>query len=342
MIAIVILNYNGRAFLARFLPSVVAYSPNATIYVADNASTDDSIAFLAQNYAEQVSIIRLTQNFGFAEGYNQALRAVEADYYLLLNSDVEVTENWLSPLLACLENDETVAAVQPKIRAEHTRTSFEYAGASGGFIDYLGYPLCRGRVFDTVEQDLGQYDTEIECFWATGAAMLVRSRVFQQLNGFDGDFFAHLEEIDWCWRAKRAGYKIKVVPKATVFHVGGGTLPKHNPKKNYLNFRNSLITLLKNEPLKKLMWLFPARLVLDGVAGIKFLVEGKPNDVLMIVFAHWFVFCNILPIWKKRQQTAKNIDAVRIASSNLKIGILPIVSVWSYFIQQKKQFINLL
>ena len=341
MTAVVILNYNGRNFLERFLPSVIAFSNNAIVYVVDNASTDDSLSFLKINYTNSVKIIELSKNYGFAEGYNQGLRQIKADYYLLLNSDVEVTENWLAPLETVLNEDKTIAAVQPKILAEHARNTFEYAGASGGFMDSLGYPLCRGRIYDTVEIDNGQHDTKMDCFWATGAAMLVRSEVYHAVGGLDGDFFAHMEEIDWCWRVKRAGYRVVVEPKSTVFHVGGGTLPKHNPKKTYLNFRNSLVTLLKNEQFSKLLWLFPTRLLLDGVAGLKFALNGKFNDVLMIVFAHWFVFLHIFSILKKRAQTKIAISAIEIAPSTVEIGVVKTVSVWSYFIQGKKRWESL-
>ncbi len=338
MIAIVILNYNGQAFLARFLPAVLLHSGQATIYVADNASTDDSLLFLKENYAETVKTIVLNQNYGFAEGYNQALKQVDAKYFLLLNSDVEVTEGWLQPLVARLESDARIAAVQPKILAQHTRQNFEYAGASGGFIDSLGYPICRGRLYDICETDTGQYDDAIQCFWATGAAMLVRADVYRAIGGLDGDFFAHMEEIDWCWRVKRAGYKVMVEPKSTVFHVGGGTLPKTNPRKTYLNFRNSLITLLKNEKTPKIIWLFPLRLILDGVAAALFLSKGRLQDILMIVRAHWFVFGNIFGIIKKRKQTAKTINAMQIGAENINPGRVAVVSIWSYFIQKKQTF----
>ncbi len=338
MVAIVILNYNGRSFLQRFLPSVLSHSGDTPIYVADNASTDDSISFLKENYAETVKLLILNENYGFAEGYNQALKLVNAKYFLLLNSDVEVTANWIAPLVNRLESDKTIAAVQPKILAEHARQTFEYAGASGGFIDSLGYPLCRGRLYDTLENDNGQYDDAIQCFWATGAAMLVRADVYNAVGGLDSDYFAHMEEIDWCWRVKRAGYKVMVEPKSTIFHVGGGTLPKINPRKTYLNFRNSLITLLKNEKTPKILWLFPLRLVLDGVAACLFLSQGKFRDILMVVRAHWFVFGNIFYILKKRKQTAKTIEAMQIGADNTNTGRVAIVSIWAYFIQKKETF----
>ncbi len=342
MVAVVILNYNGRSFLERFLPSVMLYSTEAEVYLADNFSSDDSVAYVEKTYGDRIKTIKLPENYGFAEGYNQALRQINSKYYLLLNSDVEVTAGWLTPLLALINSHENIGAVQPKILAEHARNTFEYAGASGGFMDALGYPLCRGRIFDTAEPDSGQYDDEIECFWATGAAMLVRSDIYHAIGGLDGDFFAHMEEIDWCWRIKQAGYQVMVAPKSVVFHVGGGTLTKQNPRKTYLNFRNSLVTLLKNEKTSKLLWLFPTRLILDGVAGLKFLLDKKPADVYMIVLAHWFVFLHIFSIVKKRKQTRQIIEKNRIASDNSQTGALSISSIWAYFIQKKQTYQQLI
>jgi GT2 family glycosyltransferase len=251
---------------------------------------------------------------------------------------VEVTAAWLAPLLQLIKSDSKIAAVQPKILAEHARNTFEYAGASGGFMDILGYPLCRGRVFDSAELDSRQYDDETECFWATGAAILVRSHIYHAIGGLDADFFAHMEEIDWCWRVKRAGYRVMVAPESVVFHVGGGTLTKQNPRKTYLNFRNSLVTLLKNEKMPKLIWLFPLRLLLDGVAGLKFLLNKKTADVYMIILAHWFVFRHFFSILKKRKQTQEKVEEARLAADNSQIGIVPISSVWAYFIQKKQTY----
>ena len=285
-VAIIILNWNGRELLKRFLPSVVSHSPEwAEVIVADNGSTDDSIDLLRTEFPS-VRLILLDRNYGFAEGYNRALKQVEADYFLLLNSDVEVPAGWIAPLTETLDTHPEVAAVSPKIRSFAEPERFEYAGAAGGFIDCLGYPFCRGRILDSIETDEGQHDDAREVFWASGACMLVRSEVFRLLDGFDADFFAHMEEIDFCWRAQLAGYKIRVEPRSMVFHVGGGTLPNDNPQKIYLNFRNNLCMLFKNlSPFTFWPVLF-TRMVLDGAAAIVFLLQGKPAFFKKVFRAH--------------------------------------------------------
>ena len=276
--AIVILNWNGAHMLRRFLPSVLANTPSslASVIVADNGSTDDSLAVLAAEFP-QVATIVLDRNYGFAEGYNQALRRVGEgyDYYLLLNSDVETPEGWLQPLHEYMEAHPEVAACQPKLRAEHTRTHFEYAGAAGGYLDGLGYPYCRGRVFETVEEDRGQYDTVADVFWATGAALMIRATTFWRVGGLDGRFFAHQEEIDLCWRLRARGHRIVCVPQSVVYHVGGGTLPKENPRKTFLNFRNNLLLLYKNLPGYRLRRVLFIRFWLDALASFVFLVKGE-------------------------------------------------------------------
>lgn len=276
--AIVILNWNGAQMLRRFLPSVLVHTPAelATVIVADNGSTDDSLAVLSHEFP-QVSVLPLEHNFGFAEGYNRALRKVgySFDYYLLLNSDVETPEGWLQPLLDYMNAHPDVAACQPKLRAEHTRTHFEYAGAAGGYLDSLGYPFCRGRLFDTVEEDLGQYDDVTDVFWATGAALLIRSRLYWEVGGLDGRFFAHQEEIDLCWRLRSRGHRIVCVPQSVVYHVGGGTLPKENPRKTFLNFRNNLLLLYKNLPASRLRRVMFIRFWLDALASLVFLLKGE-------------------------------------------------------------------
>ncbi|MGB1218116.1 MAG: glycosyltransferase family 2 protein, partial [Saprospiraceae bacterium] len=289
-VAVVILNYNGRDYLRDFLPSVEKSSyPNLDIIVADNASDDGSIVLL-ENEFPKVQLIKMDENHGFAEGYNQALKSVHADYFVLLNSDVETTENWIDPIIELMERDKTVGACQPKILSFHEKGKFEYAGASGGYMDKWAYPFSRGRIFDSLEEDKGQYDTSEEVFWATGAAMFVRAELFKNLGGFDGDFFAHWEEIDFCWRLKRAGYKVMVKPKSVVYHVGGGTLDYDNPRKVFLNFRNSLISILKNEKPNRYFSLIFWRLILDGVAGFRFLSQGKFKHVQAIIQAHWSFF----------------------------------------------------
>lgn len=282
---IVILNWNGRKHLERFLPTLVENTPEAEIVIADNGSTDDSLLFVKDRFP-QVAIITMERNFGFAEGYNRALKQVEADYFLLLNSDVEVPAGWIAPLMETLDTHPEVAAVSPKIRSFAEPERFEYAGAAGGFIDCLGYPFCRGRILDSIETDEGQYDDAREVFWASGACMLVRSEVFRKLGGFDADFFAHMEEIDFCWRAQLAGYKIRVEPRSMVFHVGGGTLPNDNPQKIYLNFRNNLCMLFKNLSPYTFWPVLFTRMVLDGAAAIVFLLQGKPAFFKKVFRAH--------------------------------------------------------
>jgi GT2 family glycosyltransferase len=299
-IAVVILNWNGVKLLEEFLPYIVNYSPEADIYVADNASTDDSVAFVKTNFPS-VQIIQNKSNLGFAEGYNEALKSVEAEIFALVNSDIEVTENWLKPILQTFENEPKTAIIQPKILDYKNKEYFEYAGAAGGFTDKYGYMFCRGRIFDTLEKDNGQYDDNCEIFWASGACFFIRSSVYRQLKGFDADFFAHQEEIDLCWRAFNKGLMIKYNSKSVVFHLGGATLQQGNPKKTFLNFRNSLLMMLKNLPKNQLFPVLFIRLILDGIAGIHFLFQGKFKHLLAILKAH-FAFYYLLPSsYKKRE-----------------------------------------
>ena len=298
-IAVVILNWNGSKLLEQFLPSVVKYSPEAEIYVADNASTDDSIAFVKANFPK-VKIVKNESNLGFAQGYNEALKHIEAEIFALVNSDVEVTENWLKPILETFKNEPEIAIIQPKILDFKRKEYFEYAGATGGFIDKYGYPYCRGRIFETLEKDNGQYDDNSEIFWASGACFFIRSSVFNQLNGFDDDFFAHQEEIDLCWRAFNKGHKIKYISQSVIYHVGGATLQQGNPIKTKLNFRNSLLMLLKNLPKKQLFPVIFIRLLLDGIAGIQFLFQGKFKHLLAILNAHFEFYSLFLANYKKR------------------------------------------
>jgi GT2 family glycosyltransferase len=285
-VAVVILNWNGKQLLEQFLPSVVQFSQEATVYVADNASTDDSVAFVRANFPT-VSIIVNSTNTGYAGGYNEALQHIEADIYALVNSDIEVTENWLQPIIKTFQNEASTAIIQPKILDFKNKDYFEYAGAAGGFIDQYGYPFCRGRIFDTLEKDNGQYDSNQEIFWASGACFFIRSAVYNQLNGFDTSFFAHQEEIDLCWRATNKGYSIKYLFESKVYHVGGATLQQGNPKKTELNFRNSLLMLTKNLPKKNLYKVLFIRMILDGVAGIQFLLRGQYKHLLAILKAHF-------------------------------------------------------
>lgn len=301
-IAVVILNWNGMLLLEKFLPSVVEYSPEATIYVVDNASTDDSNSYIKAFYPT-VTIVKNDSNLGFASGYNEALKNIDAELFALVNSDIEVTKNWLQPIIKTFENESTTAIIQPKILDYKRKDYFEYAGAAGGYIDQYGYPYCRGRIFDTLEKDNGQYNDNCEIFWASGACFFIRSQVYQELNGFDGEFFAHQEEIDLCWRAINEGYKIKYNSQSVVYHVGGATLQQGNPMKTFLNFRNSLLMLTKNLPEEKLYKILVARMVLDGVAGIQFLVKGKPKHLWAILKAHWSFYGFYNRYYKKRSKT---------------------------------------
>lgn len=283
-ISVVILNWNGSAMLQRFLPSVIRYSEEAEIIVADNGSTDHSIDILREKFPS-VRILPFRENYGFAEGYNRAIQQIETPYVLLLNDDVEVTPHWLQPLLEFMNHHPEVAACQPKILSETQRELFEYAGACGGFIDHLGYPYCRGRIFNHVEKDRGQYDQVCPIFWATGAALLVRTDVYRKEGGLDKRFFAHMEEIDFCWRLRSRNYGIYCIPQSTVYHVGGGTLPKSHPRKTFLNFRNNLLMLYKNLPEERLNSTLLIRYFLDLVAALKMLLSGQVKESMAIVKA---------------------------------------------------------
>ena len=298
-IAVVILNWNGVQLLEQFLPSIIQYSPEATIYVADNASTDTSVSFLEQHFPT-VQIVKNTGNYGFAKGYNEALQHIDAEIYALVNSDIEVTENWLRSILETFENEPKTAIIQPKILDFKDKEYFEYAGAAGGFIDKYGYPYCRGRIFETIEKDNGQYNDAQEITWASGACFFIRSKVYHELKGFDDDFFAHQEEIDLCWRAKNLDYIIKYNPNSVVYHVGGATLKQGNPKKTFLNFRNSLLMLVKNLPKENLYSVLFIRMVLDGVAGVHFIFQGKFSHCLAILKAHFAFYALFSKTYKKR------------------------------------------
>lgn len=282
--AVVILNYNGRNYLETFLPKVNQYNDDYTIFIADNASTDDSVDFLQEHYPA-LPLIKLPHNLGFSQGYNETLKQIQAEYYILLNSDVEVTPRWSLPLIQLMENNPSIAACQPKILDYNDKSRFEYAGAAGGFIDYLGYPFCRGRLFDTLEKDTGQYNDTTPIFWATGACLAIRAEVFHSLGGFDKDFFAHMEEIDLCWRIRSSGLQVYYCGDSHVFHIGGGTLSKSNPHKTYLNFRNGLTMLYKNTEQKRLYRSIGLRIGLDLIAAIRFLVSGSPKETMAVLRA---------------------------------------------------------
>jgi GT2 family glycosyltransferase len=333
-VAVVILNYNGAAMLGRFLPSVVKYSPDAEIVVADNASTDDSVAVVAKDFPG-VRLIRLDRNYGFADGYNKALEQVDAEYFVLLNSDVEVTEGWLEPMLSLMEKNADVVACQPKILAYNNKTHFEYAGASGGFIDRYGYPYCRGRLFDSVEEDKGQYDSPCRVFWATGAAMMVRSAAFRKVGGLDGRFFAHMEEIDLCWRLLARGGEIYAVPQSRVYHVGGATLNKSNPRKTFLNFRNNLLMLYKNLPHDELRSVMRIRAVLDYVAAFKFLLTGAFDDFKAVMHAR--------REYKRMRDEYKSVREQNLAASTVLVieERARFSLLWQYYVKGKKHFSQL-
>ncbi|MDP4282804.1 MAG: glycosyltransferase family 2 protein [Bacteroidota bacterium] len=329
-VAIVILNWNGKNFLEKFLPSVMASAyENLSVIVADNASTDDSVSFLQQNYPT-IKIVLHPANEGFAKGYNSALKSVLADYYILLNSDVEVVPGWISPVISLMEKDEKTAICQPKILSFTQKDQFEYAGACGGWIDRLGYPFARGRVFDSCEKDTGQYDHSSEIFWATGAALFIKSKVFHELNGFDEYFFAHQEEIDLCWRAHRAGYKIYAAPASMVYHVGGGTLPVGNRKKVYLNFRNNLVMLSKNLPFYELVWKIPVRIILDNVVAFQALLKGKGSIFISIESAHLHFIK-----WIFTGKRGKKLPKIKMKRMK---GVYDGSIVWAHFINKKKTF----
>ncbi len=331
-IAIIILNWNGKKLLEKFLPFVIENSVDiAEVVIADNDSIDDSLEFLKTNYPEIKLIVNI-ENGGFAKGYNDALKHITAEYYILLNSDVEVTPNWIQPIIDLMDNDNSIAACQPKMLAYKDKGKFEYAGAAGGFIDKWGYPFCQGRIFGSLEADKGQYNTSTEVFWATGACMFIKSEVFHFLNGFDEEFFAHMEEIDLCWRIHNVGYKVMYCPQSVVYHVGGGTLPKNNPRKTYLNFRNNLLMIFKNAPENNYWKVFILRLFLDGIAGIKFLLEGNWKDCIAVIKAHFYFYTNLSSIIKKRKETLKS------SLDNSKSYIYPGSIVFNYYIQGKRTF----
>lgn len=334
-VAVVILNWNGSKWLQQFLPSVQQFLPTyASLYVADNASTDDSLSLLAREFPS-VRVITLQHNYGFAKGYNEALKNLSEDIFVLLNSDVEIKSTWIEPIVAFMENNPHVAVCQPKILDQVNAHLFEYAGASGGYLDYLGYPFCRGRIFTTLEADKGQYDSPQEIFWATGACMFVRSAVYKTLGGLDDDFFAHMEEIDFCWRVQKLNLSIYVVPSAIVYHVGGGTLQRISPKKTYLNFRNNLYMLYKNQSGSTVYLVIFYRLFLDGIAGLKFLLDGDNKHFIAVIKAH-FSFYTELP---KLHQKRKKIKTYT-KKHQLK-GWYPKSIVWQYFVKKHTQFSDL-
>lgn len=333
-VAVVILNWNGRKYLEQFLPSLLDTTyPNVHFVVADNGSTDDSLDFLTKNYPTVTQLHNPT-NEGFANGYNIALRHLNASYYILLNSDVEVTPGWIDPVIELMENNPKIGACQPKILSWHNKTSFEYAGAAGGWIDAYGYLFCRGRIFEVCEEDTGQYNDPAPVFWASGCAFFVRSEIFHQLHGFDAYLFAHQEEVDLCWRMQLSGYQIYVCPSSVVYHVGGGSLPKGNPRKIYFNYRNSLIMLYRNYPLSQRLWKIPLRLVLDGISGFQQMIKGDTGYLGIVLKAHFGFYRWLF--------SAKDKNYFPADYKILRHGIFRGSIVWEYFVKKKKLFTEII
>lgn len=329
-VAVVILNWNGKRFLEKFLPSVMQTTYPATkMIVADNASTDDSVAFLNQYYPS-VAQIHNPSNEGFAKGYNTALKQVDAQYYVLLNSDVEVTPGWIEPVIELMEKDSSIAACQPKILAYNNKTVFEYAGAAGGWIDAYGYAFCRGRLFNDCEEDKGQYDAVEPIFWASGCALFIRSHIYHAVNGMDELFFAHQEEIDMCWRIQLAGYKIMACPASVVYHVGGGTLPQGNPRKIFLNYRNNLIMMYKNYPFFERLWKIPFRLILDGISVIEKLTSGDTSYLPPVFKAHMSFYKWVFSRKQKQYFPSRKTGVLQ--------GVYKGSIVWQYFAKGRKKF----
>lgn len=332
-VQVVILNYNGVDLLRQYLPSVIKNSPEAEVIVADNASTDSSVSFMKDNYP-QVKLIQNEVNLGYAGGYNNALEKLNGEFFVLLNNDVEVCEGWLSPLIESLSANDKVAAVQPKLLDYSNRNKFEYAGACGGYLDLHGYPFCRGRIFDTLEDDNFQYDSVVKVFWATGACIAIKSKAFKEVGGFDASLFAHMEEIDLCWRLQNMGYYIYCNPNSIVYHLGGGTLKKASTRKTFLNFRNSLIVLLKNHPSRLIFFRVLWRLHLDGLAGAKFLFAGDFGSIVAIIKAH-FSFYGRLPKTISERKRLTNMRKEKVFPTYKKSIVL------DYYVRGKKKFSDL-
>ncbi|MBK8054358.1 MAG: bifunctional riboflavin kinase/FAD synthetase [Saprospiraceae bacterium] len=341
IVTVAILNYNGSELLESYLPMIEFSSEKYEfdILVIDNKSEDLSIDFVKEWYPE-IRVAELSKNYGFADGYNKGLKDVQTDYVVIINSDVLVTENWLDPIIEAFETDKELGIVQPMILSIEDKTKFEYAGAAGGYIDVFGYPFCRGRIFNHIESNENQYDDDAEIFWASGAALVCRTKVFKSLGGFDGSFFAHQEEIDLCWRFRQAGYNIKCISASKVYHLGGGTLDYNNPKKDFLNFRNNLYLLTKNEHLINLLWLIPAKLILDGVAGMKFLLDGKFRSTIAIIKAHMSYYKHLPLVFERRNLEQNLIFRNKINKPDLN-GIFFGSIVWKYYIERIKKFTDL-
>lgn len=312
-IAVVILNWNGIQLLKQFLSSVVEFSEEATVYIADNASSDNSVEYVEKHFPT-VKILKNEINGGYSKGYNDALAFLKEDLFILLNSDVQVTPHWLLPVLAMFKKYPDLGAVQPKILSLRNPDFFEYAGAAGGYLDKMGYPFCRGRIFGNIEKDIGQYNDETDIFWASGACLCISREAFFRIGGLDEDYFAHQEEIDVCWRLHNFGYQVRYTPESVVYHVGGATLPHLNPRKTFFNFRNSLYNLVKNLPGRQLLWVLPARMILDGIAAFKFLCEGQFQHFTAVFKAHMNFYLMLPVMIKKRKKTPRKLVSIPIFS----------------------------
>jgi GT2 family glycosyltransferase len=335
-VAVVILNWNGNKYLKQFLPSVVEYSAidGVEIWVADNGSTDASISLLSSEFPT-VKILQLDKNYGFTGGYNRALAKIEAEYFVLLNSDIEVTPNWIEPVIKYMDTYPEVGAAMPKLLAFNNKVQFEYAGAAGGFIDLLGFPFCRGRLLSETESDSGQYDDIIDIFWATGACMFVRAKLFHEMGGLDEDFFAHMEEIDFCWRIKNRGHKVVYIPDSKVYHVGGGTLPNNNPRKLFLNYRNNLYLLYKNLPKGRVVRVLFLRMILDGASALMYLLQGNFSFFMAVPKAHFSFYSTIGKFAKKRKENLK-LRTVHKHPEMFRRSI-----VYSFFVRKVRKFSDL-
>jgi GT2 family glycosyltransferase len=331
-VAVAILNYNGKSWLEKFLQLAIERSPEAEVIVIDNASTDDSVAYLKTHFPNTRLIIN-SSNSGFAGGYNEGLKSIDAEYFILLNSDIEVTPNWITPIISEMDKNNNIAAAQPKVRAYNAQERFEHAGASGGFIDKWAYPFCRGRIFEATEEDNSQYDSPREVFWATGACLFIRKEIYWKMGGLDTNFFAHMEEIDLCWRIKNEGHRIMVYPESSVLHVGGGTLDYRNPRKTYLNFRNSLYTIHKNKE-GVIFFFVLARLMLDALAGAKFILSGDFKHFISVIKAHFHYYRHIPTLQKQRKQ----IKRQKFSSLT---GVLPKSIVFAHYLKKVQKFKDL-
>lgn len=335
--AIVLLTYNSIDFVKEFLPKIIAYSPlseDVVLYVIDNASTDETSNYVSRCHPE-ANIINIPVNQGFTGGYLFGLKQIEATNYVLISSDIEVTPGWLEPAMNLLNSSDKIACVQPKVMSYHNRNEFEYAGAGGGYIDALGYPFCRGRMFNMLETDAEQYNDQTEIFWASGACLFIKSEAWHQANGFDSDFFAHMEEIDLCWRLKGMGYKIMYAPESVIYHVGGSVIKYGSPTKIFRNHRNNILMLIKNLPLKDLLWKVPVRIVLDYLAALHMITEKNPNGALQVPKAHFDILWNLRFWWKKRALTQKSKENINNS------GIYPGSIIWDFFVVKKRLFSDL-